>query len=127
LTLLPRRLHLTLLSRLRLRLNAPLLGRFDLSLFRRLRLNALFPRWRLHLTLLLSWRRLNAALLARRRLHLTLLAGRRSLRPLLRWLLLLRLGWTTTWRRLFVFVLILLGLRRGLRHDDSCIEWRGVD
>jgi hypothetical protein len=76
----------------------------------------------------LSWRRLTAALLGRRRLHLTLqLSGRRSLRPLLRWLLLLLLRWTTPWRRLFVFVLILLGLRRCLRHDHSCIKWRGVD
>jgi hypothetical protein len=126
--LLRRRLHLTLFWRRRLRLNAPVLRGRDLTPFRRLRLNALFPRWRLHLTLLLSWRRLNAALLARRRLHPTLLlSGRRSLRPLLRWLLLLLLRWTTPWRRLFVFVLILLGLRRCLRHDHSCIKWRGVD
>lgn len=44
LTFLPRRLHLTLLSRGGLRLNAPLLRRRDLTPFRRLRLNALFLR-----------------------------------------------------------------------------------
>jgi hypothetical protein len=76
---------------------------------------------RLHLTLLRRWGWLNLRLLRRRwgrlnlwllrrRLHLTLLWRLRRARPL---------------RRLFLFLLFLICLRRLSDHEHA-IEWRGV-
>jgi hypothetical protein len=90
-------LHLTLLRR----------GRLQLTLLSSL----LSRRWgrRLHLTLLRRrWRWLNRRLL-RRRLHLTLLWRWRA-RPL---------------RRLFLFLLFLICLRR-LGDHKHALKWRGV-